>query len=148
MAAIAPTATTETATAMDAGFAVVNNPFRTWLPMSDIATTHKMTTEKIAQNRNEYRRKPCGVPWLREVPEARVFLASIGLLVGLLSSRLVCRGLPGLRRHGFLRDRFFLGSPTASPPLELLADRVHMPSKWGRRPVFADGRTGAVVLLT
>ena len=56
-AAIAPTATTETATAMDASFAVVNNPSRTWLLMSDIATTHKMTTEKITENRNEYKRK-------------------------------------------------------------------------------------------
>ncbi|MCA1687479.1 MAG: hypothetical protein LC714_02530 [Actinobacteria bacterium] len=56
-AVIAATATTETATAMDASFAVVNNPFRTWLPISDIATTHKMTTKKITENRNEYRRK-------------------------------------------------------------------------------------------
>jgi hypothetical protein len=43
--------------AMDASFAVVNNPLRTWLPISDIATTHKMTTKKITENRNEYRRK-------------------------------------------------------------------------------------------
>jgi hypothetical protein len=56
-ATIVPTATTETATAMDASFAVVNKPFRTWLPISDIATTHKMTTEKITENRNEYKSK-------------------------------------------------------------------------------------------
>jgi hypothetical protein len=56
-ATIVPTATTETATAMDASFAVVNNPLRTWLPISDIATTHRMTTEKITENRNEYRRR-------------------------------------------------------------------------------------------
>jgi hypothetical protein len=55
--AIAPTATMEMATAMDASFAVVNKPFRTWLPISDIATTHKMTTEKITENRNEYKSK-------------------------------------------------------------------------------------------
>ena len=47
----------ETATAIDASFAVVNKPFRTWLPMSDIATAHKMTTEKITENRNEYKSK-------------------------------------------------------------------------------------------
>jgi len=63
-ATIVPTATTETATAMDASFAVVNNPLRTWLPISDIATTHKMTTEKITENRNEYRRKTVRGPIL------------------------------------------------------------------------------------
>ena len=56
-AAIAPTATMETATAMNASCAVVNDPLREWVLISDIATTHRRIAERITRNRNEYRRK-------------------------------------------------------------------------------------------
>ena len=56
-AAIAPTATTETATAMNASCAVVNDPMRAWVLISDIATAHRRTAERITRKRNEYRRK-------------------------------------------------------------------------------------------
>ena len=56
-AAIAPTVTTETATAMNASCAEVNDPLREWVLISDIATTHRRTAERIIRNRNEYMRK-------------------------------------------------------------------------------------------